>query len=225
MVASEHDGTLMMSGSCSGLSKGQRVGGFQESLALDCKVIDSGDGRLVTTMFVFEETLDKSYVDVAKKVLDRFVLHHRPFCSYRTLKDTYMLRILVKDGLNIFCCPQGILRSLTSVDTWNFHMPELTFLNHTSKLASSMGMKGTDTNTGRNLLLLLHLHHLGVEGSSIVVTTTSQFDMVTSIKDSADETSLDGQRSHTCNHNRRFTEKSRKRHVEVDFTITNKGRY
>ena len=76
MAASEHDGTLMMSGSCSGLSKGQQVGGFQESLALDCKVIDSGDGRLVTTMFAFEETLDKSYVDVAKKVLDRFVLHH-----------------------------------------------------------------------------------------------------------------------------------------------------
>ena len=52
------------------------MGGFRESLALDCKVINSGDGRLVTTMFVFEETLDKSHVDVAKKVLDRFVLHH-----------------------------------------------------------------------------------------------------------------------------------------------------
>ena len=102
-------------------------------------------------------------------------------------------------------------------------MPELAFLNHTSKLASSTGMKGTDTNTGRNLLL--YLHHLGVEGSSIVVTTTSQFDMVTSVKDGADETSLDGRRSHTCDHNRRFTKKSRKRHVKVDFTITNKGRY
>jgi hypothetical protein len=83
---------------------------------LDCKVVDSGDDRLVTTIFVFKESLDKSLVDVAKKVLDGFVLHHRPFHSYGTLKDTHTLRVLVKDGLNIFCSPQGILRSLTSVD-------------------------------------------------------------------------------------------------------------
>jgi hypothetical protein len=108
-----------------------------------------GDGRLVTTIFAFEETLDKSFVDVAKKVLDRLVLHHRPFRSYGTLKDTHTLGILVKNGLDIFCCPQGILRSLKSVDAWNFHMSELTFLNHTSKLASRTGMKGTGFCPGR----------------------------------------------------------------------------
>jgi len=95
---------------------------FPDSLTLDCKVIDSGDGRLVTTIFAFKESLDKSLVDVAKKILDRLVLHYRPFRSYGTLKDTHTLRILVKDGLDIFCSPQGILRSLRSVDTWNFHV-------------------------------------------------------------------------------------------------------
>ena len=69
----------------------------------------------------------------------------------------------------------------------------------------------------------MYLRHLEAEGSSVVVTTASQFDMVTSVKDSADETSLDGRRSHTCDHNRRFTEKSRIGRVKVDFTITNKG--
>jgi hypothetical protein len=92
----------------------------RDSLTLDCKVIDSRDGRLVTTIFPFEEPLDKSLVDVAKKVLDRLVLHHRPFRSYGTLKDTDTLRILVKDGLDIFCSPQRILRSSISVDAWNF---------------------------------------------------------------------------------------------------------
>jgi hypothetical protein len=82
----------------------------------------SRDHRLVTTVFAFEETLDKSLVDVAKKVLDRLVLHNRPFRSYGTLKDTNTLRILIKDGLDVFCSPQGILRLLTSVDAWNYHM-------------------------------------------------------------------------------------------------------
>jgi hypothetical protein len=71
---------------------------------MDCKVIDSGDGRLqiVTTIIMFRESLNKSLVDsdVAKKVLNRLVLH-----------NTHTLRILVKDGLDIFCSPQGILRS------------------------------------------------------------------------------------------------------------------
>ena len=48
---------------------------FRDSLTLDCKVIDSGDGRLVTTIFAFKESLDKSPIDVAKKVLDRLILH------------------------------------------------------------------------------------------------------------------------------------------------------
>ena len=61
--------------------------------------------RLVTTVFAFEETLDKSLVDVAKKVLDRLVLHNRPFRSYGTLKDTNTLGILIKDGLDVFCSP------------------------------------------------------------------------------------------------------------------------
>jgi hypothetical protein len=47
--------------------------------------------------------------------------------------------------------------------------------------------------------------------------------MVTSVKDGADETSLDGRRSYTRDHNRRFTEKSRKGRVEVDFTVAIKG--
>jgi hypothetical protein len=89
---------------------------FRDSLTLDCKVIDSGDGRLVATIFALKESLDKSLVDVAKKVLNRLVLHHRPFRSYGTLKHTHTLRILVKDGFDIFCSPQRILRSLASVD-------------------------------------------------------------------------------------------------------------
>jgi hypothetical protein len=40
--------------------------------------------------------------------------------------------------------------------------------------------------------------------------------MVTGVKDSADETSLDGRRSHTW----RFAEKSRKGRVKVDSTDT-----
>jgi hypothetical protein len=86
---------------------------FRDSLTLDCKAIDSRDGRLVATIFAYEETLDKSFVDVAKNTLDRLVLHHRPFHSYGTLKDSHTLAILVKNGLDIFCCPQRILRSLT----------------------------------------------------------------------------------------------------------------
>jgi hypothetical protein len=44
---------------------------------MNCKVIDSGDGRLVTgAIIAFKESLDKTLVDVAKKVLDRLVLHH-----------------------------------------------------------------------------------------------------------------------------------------------------
>jgi hypothetical protein len=79
---------------------------FWDSLStLDRKVIDSRDGKLVTTILAFKESLDKSLVDVAKKVLDRLVLHHRPFRSYGTLKDTHTLRILVKDGLDILCGP------------------------------------------------------------------------------------------------------------------------
>ena len=61
--------------------------------------------------------------------------------------------------------------------------------------------------TGMDLLPSLYLRHwhlTRVEGRSVVVTTTSQFDMVTSVKDNADETSLD---SRWSNHNRRFTEK------------------
>ena len=49
--------------------------------------------------------------------------------------------------------------------------------------------------------------------------------MVTSVKDSADEISLDGRRNHTthtCYH-RRFTEKSRVGCGKVDFTGTIKG--
>jgi hypothetical protein len=104
-----------------------------------------GDGRLVTTIFAFEETLDKSFVDVAKKVLDRL----SPSTISQLREDTHTLGILVKNGLDIFCCPQGILRSLTSVNAWNSHMSELTFLNHTSKLASRTGMKGTGFCPGR----------------------------------------------------------------------------
>jgi hypothetical protein len=100
-------------------------------------------GKFRSTIFPFKESLDKNFVDVSEKVPDRFVLHHRPFRSYGTLKDTNTLRILVKDGLNIFCSPQGILRSLTSVDKWNLLMSELTFLNQISKLALRTGIKGT----------------------------------------------------------------------------------
>jgi hypothetical protein len=39
--------------------------------------------------------------------------------------DTHTLGILIKNGLDIFCCPQRILRSLTSVDAWNFHVSKL----------------------------------------------------------------------------------------------------
>jgi hypothetical protein len=100
-------------------------------------------------LFAFKKSLDKGLVDVAKKILDRLVLHYRPFRSYGTLKDTHTLRILVKDSLDIFCSPQRILTLLTSVDAWDIHMSELTFLNHTSKLASRTGMKGTGFCPGR----------------------------------------------------------------------------
>jgi hypothetical protein len=74
---------------------------FRGVLTLDCKVIDSGDSRHVATIFAFKDLLDKILVDIAKKVLDRLVLHHRPFRSYGTLKkNTHALRILVKDGLD-----------------------------------------------------------------------------------------------------------------------------
>ena len=36
---------------------------IRNNFTLDCKVIDSGDGRLVTTIFAFKESLDKSLVD------------------------------------------------------------------------------------------------------------------------------------------------------------------
>jgi hypothetical protein len=55
------------------------------------------------------------------------------------------------------------------------------------------------------------------------VTTTSRFNMLTSIKDSADETSLDGGRGQTYHHTRKFTEKSRIGRVKVYFTVIIKG--
>jgi hypothetical protein len=81
---------------------------FRDSLTLDCKVIDSGDSRLVTAIFAFKESLDsKSLVDVAKKVLDGLVLHHRPFRSYGTLKNTDTLRIMVKKRPRYLLQPTG----------------------------------------------------------------------------------------------------------------------
>ena len=44
-------------------------------------------------------------------------------------------KILVKDGLDILCDSQGILRSLTSVDAWKFHVTTY-FLKPYLKLAS-----------------------------------------------------------------------------------------
>ena len=65
-----------------------------------------------------------------------------------------------------------------------------------------------------------YLCHLGADDSSITAIT-SQFDMISSVNDGPDETNLDCQRSHTYDHIRRFTEKSRK--GKVDFTSTIKG--
>jgi hypothetical protein len=79
------------------------------------KIIDNGDGGLVTAVFTLKKSLNKGIVDVAKKILDRLVFHHRPFRSYGALKDTYTLRVLIKNGFNILCSPQGILRSLSLI--------------------------------------------------------------------------------------------------------------
>jgi hypothetical protein len=49
---------------------------FWGSLMLNCEVINSGDGRHVTTIFTFKESLNKSLVNVSKKVLDKLILHH-----------------------------------------------------------------------------------------------------------------------------------------------------
>jgi hypothetical protein len=125
---------------------GQR---FWDSFTLDRKIIDNGDGGLVTAVFTLKKSLNKGLVDVAKKILDRLVFHHRPFFSYGALKDTYTLRVLIKNGFDILCSPQGILRSWSSMSYPRRSDTKLTFLNHTSKLASRTGMKGTGFGPGR----------------------------------------------------------------------------
>jgi hypothetical protein len=66
--------------------------------------------------------------------------NHSFHCNgYGTLKDTHMPRILVEDGLDILCGPQGILRSLTSVDAWNFHVT-----THLLKPYLKAGIKNRD---------------------------------------------------------------------------------
>jgi hypothetical protein len=63
-----------------------------------------------------------------------------------------------------------------------------------------------DTDTDRNIGL--DLGNFGTKGCGVVMASSSQLDMVTGGQDRAHKTRLDGRRCHTCDHNRRFTEKS-----------------
>jgi hypothetical protein len=60
------------------------------------------------------------------------------------------------------------------------------------------------TDTSRNIGL--DLGDFGTEGCGVVVTSSSQLDVVTCGKNGAHETRLDGRRGHTRNHDWRFTE-------------------
>lgn len=61
----------------------------------------------------------------------------------------------------------------------------------------------SDANTSRNEFL--SFGDLGVKGSSVVVTTASQFDMIASVDNSANKARLNSRGHHTSDHDRGFT--------------------
>src|SRR5580704_14519751 len=74
-----------------------------------------------------------------------------------------------------------------------------------------------DADTRRDLGL--DLRYLGAEGGSIVVSTAGKFNMVSCIKDCADEACFDGCGSHPGDHDGGFAQESRERRVEMDHSI------
>ena len=68
--------------------------------------------------------------------------------------------------------------------------------------------------------LLLDFGNFGTESLCVVVSTTSQLDVVPSIEDCADEASLDGGGGHTSDHDGGLAEETREWGVEEEFALT-----
>lgn len=74
-----------------------------------------------------------------------------------------------------------------------------------------------DANASWNLAL--DFSNLSTESLGVIVTTSGQLDMKTSVQDRADETSLDSSGGHTSDHNWRLAKEAGERSVNVEGTI------
>jgi hypothetical protein len=50
-------------------------------------------------------------INVAEKIFDGPILHLGVFDGDRALKNTDLLRILIENSLDVFCCPERILQN------------------------------------------------------------------------------------------------------------------
>jgi predicted deacetylase len=71
-------------------------------------MVNSRNLGLVACIATFK-AVNERRVNIAKEVLGRLVLHIRVFHGDRTLENADTLRVLIKDGLDIFSSPKGIL--------------------------------------------------------------------------------------------------------------------
>jgi len=61
--------------------------------------------------------------------------------------------------------------------------------------------------------------YLRAQGSSVVVTTVSQLDVIAGVGNSADKARLDHRSCHTSDHDRGLAEETREGGINMEFTI------
>ncbi|GFZ49402.1 hypothetical protein JCM24511_07522 [Saitozyma sp. JCM 24511] len=80
-----------------------------DSDRLGADVVDSRDLRLVAVVVALEDLARKQAFDVTKEVLDGLIGNSRVLDGDGTLEDTYTLRVLVKDGIDVLGGPERVL--------------------------------------------------------------------------------------------------------------------
>ena len=108
---------------------------------LRAEVVNGRDAAEIATVEALCELVNEHSGNVVDHVLDRLVLLGRMLDGNGALEDTHTLGILVEDGFDVFGSPWSPSKDVSQIPH-TVHR-SLTFLNHTSKLASSTEMSMT----------------------------------------------------------------------------------
>ena len=87
------------------------------------QIINDGDFVLIAIVTTLEDTVNKSIIDVSEQLFNRLVLDLGVLDRNRSLENADTLRVLVDDSLDIFGCPERVLKipcSINIMECYNF---------------------------------------------------------------------------------------------------------